>query len=163
MLPQNPLSGESLIHRTAITTDDARLDVRARGFWSAAQDAYFDVRVFHPNASSNTSAEPTPQPIHNYRVRLLLFPCEPIRQPFVEGCGHPPSGGEYKRREYSMLNITNTLAVCPFLDVLMLFVGSFAAVRSSIMCIRGTRSSNKRPLRDADIALATSEGGIPQD
>ncbi len=40
---------------------------------------------------------------------------------------------------------------------------SFAAVRSSIMCIRGTRSSNKRPLRDADIALATSEGGIPQD
>ena len=49
-----PLSGESLIHRTTITTDDSRLDVRARGFWSAAQDAYFDVRVFHPNASSNS-------------------------------------------------------------------------------------------------------------
>ena len=40
---------------------------------------------------------------------------------------------------------------------------SFAAVRSSIMCIRGTRSSINRPLRDADIILATSEGGIPQD
>ena len=40
---------------------------------------------------------------------------------------------------------------------------SFAAVRSSIMCIRGTRSSINRPLRDADITLATSEGGIPQD
>ena len=40
---------------------------------------------------------------------------------------------------------------------------SFAAVRSSIMCIRGTRSSNNRPLREADITLATSEGGIPQD
>ena len=40
---------------------------------------------------------------------------------------------------------------------------SFAAIRSSIMCIRGTRSSNKRPLRDADdITLATSEGDIPQ-
>ena len=35
---------------------------------------------------------------------------------------------------------------------------SFAVVRSSIMCIRGTRSSNYRPLRDADIILATSEG-----
>ena len=34
-----PLSGESLTHRTAITSDDARLDIRARGFWSAAQDA----------------------------------------------------------------------------------------------------------------------------
>lgn len=43
----------SLTHRTAITTDDARLDVRARGFWSLAQDAYFDVRVFPPNAPSN--------------------------------------------------------------------------------------------------------------
>ena len=37
---------------------------------------------------------------------------------------------------------------------------SFAAVRSSIMCIRGTRSSFNRPPRDVDITLATSEGGI---
>ena len=44
-----------MTHRTAITTDDARLDIRARGFWSAAQDAYFDIRVFHPNAPSNSS------------------------------------------------------------------------------------------------------------
>ena len=50
-----PLSGESMTHRTAITTDEARLDIRARGFWTAAQDAYFDVRVFHPNAPSNSS------------------------------------------------------------------------------------------------------------
>ena len=40
---------------------------------------------------------------------------------------------------------------------------SFAAVRSSIMCIRGTRSSINRPLRDADVTLAISVGGIPQD
>ncbi len=50
-----PLSGESLSYRSAITTDNARLDIRARGFWSAAQDAYFDERVFHPNAPSNSS------------------------------------------------------------------------------------------------------------
>jgi hypothetical protein len=42
-------------HRSAITSDQARLDIRARGFWSTAQDAYFDVRVFHPNAVSNGS------------------------------------------------------------------------------------------------------------
>ena len=44
-----------MTYQTAITTDDARLDIRARGFWSAAQDAYFDVRVFHPNAPRNSS------------------------------------------------------------------------------------------------------------
>ena len=49
-----PLSGESMTHRTAITTDEACLDIRARGFWTAAQDVIFDVRVFHPNAPSNT-------------------------------------------------------------------------------------------------------------
>ena len=47
-----PLSGETLTQRTAISTDDARLDIRARG---AAQDAYFDVRVFYPNAPSNSA------------------------------------------------------------------------------------------------------------
>ena len=34
-----PLSGEPPTHRTAITSDDACLDIRARGFWSATQDA----------------------------------------------------------------------------------------------------------------------------
>ena len=38
---------------------------------------------------------------------------------------------------------------------------SFAAIRSSIMCIRGSRSSTHRPVRDADITLATSEGFVP--
>ena len=32
-----------------------RQDIRAHGFWSAGQDAFFDIRVFHPNASSNRS------------------------------------------------------------------------------------------------------------
>ncbi len=52
-LPQYP--GESLSHCSTITTDNARLDICARGFWSAAQDSYFYVRVFHPNAPRNSS------------------------------------------------------------------------------------------------------------
>ena len=58
MWPSNPISNPSVVkftHISAITTDDARLDIRARGFWTEAQDAYFDVRVFHPNAPSNSS------------------------------------------------------------------------------------------------------------
>ena len=37
----------------------------------------------------------------------------------------------------------------------------FAAVRSSILCIRGSRSSFNHPIRDFDITLASSEGGVP--
>jgi len=45
------LTGERLQYRTAITGDEARLDVRARGFWQRGQQAFFDVRVFDPNAN----------------------------------------------------------------------------------------------------------------
>ena len=38
--------------RSANTNDDARLDIRARGFWRAGQNAFFDVRVTNTNCSS---------------------------------------------------------------------------------------------------------------
>ena len=41
---------------SAITTDNAHVDIRANGFWTGAQDAYFDVRVFHPNTPSNAGS-----------------------------------------------------------------------------------------------------------
>ena len=50
-----PLSGELFSHRSANTQPNTHQDICARGFWSAGQDAIFDIRVFHPNASSNHS------------------------------------------------------------------------------------------------------------
>ena len=46
-----PFEGETLPHRTANRSLEARLDIRARGFWNRQQDAFFDVRVTHPKAS----------------------------------------------------------------------------------------------------------------
>jgi len=50
--PLQPLSGEALTPQTAYRQDDARADIYARGFWGRQQCAFFDVRVFHPNAQS---------------------------------------------------------------------------------------------------------------
>ena len=36
---------------------EARLDIKARSFWNPIQDAFFDVRVFHPNASCYRSKD----------------------------------------------------------------------------------------------------------
>ena len=48
-----PLTGELLQYKTANTDDDARVDVSAQGFWgNKRQLAFFDVRVFNPNAPS---------------------------------------------------------------------------------------------------------------
>ena len=46
-----PLTGEQL-NRGTIKGDEARLDVRARGFWGRGQNAYFDVRVTNANSES---------------------------------------------------------------------------------------------------------------
>ena len=48
--PLQPLTGEELSERSAMTTDEACCDVRVRGFWSVGQVA-LDVRVSNPNAN----------------------------------------------------------------------------------------------------------------
>ena len=53
-----PLSGERMSNLTSKTGDGARVHICARGSWNASQDAFFDVRVFYPNASSNHSSDP---------------------------------------------------------------------------------------------------------
>ena len=45
------LTGEKFKRRTVNTSDEARLDVAARGFWVAGQTAFFDIRVFYSNAT----------------------------------------------------------------------------------------------------------------
>ena len=52
-----PLSGETFSYGSAIVDAEARLDIKARGFWNKTQDAFFDVQVFHPNAPSYRSKD----------------------------------------------------------------------------------------------------------
>ena len=55
-----PLSGETLVMCTANRQDEARLDIRAQGFWGKRwQDAFFDVRVFNPHAPSYRHTSPS--------------------------------------------------------------------------------------------------------
>ena len=49
--PLQPLENE-VLPSGAIEGDGAKLDVRARGFWRKGQNAFFDVRVTNPDASS---------------------------------------------------------------------------------------------------------------
>ncbi len=51
------LSGEQMALCSAITTDDARVDIQATGFWGdRKQRAFFDVKVFNllPRASETS-------------------------------------------------------------------------------------------------------------
>ena len=48
-----PLTGERFFHKTANTSNEARLDISARGVWNTMDKVYFDVRVFHHECPSN--------------------------------------------------------------------------------------------------------------
>ena len=47
-----PISNEIT---TSLQGDQARPDVRARGFWRPGQNAFFDVKVMNPNAATYVS------------------------------------------------------------------------------------------------------------
>ena len=51
------VTGETL-NRGTNRAPDARLDIRARGFWKRQRSAFFDVRVCHPNADSCREQNP---------------------------------------------------------------------------------------------------------
>ena len=61
--PLQPLSGEMLSYRSDNINAEEHLDIKVRGFWNPVQDAFFDVRVFHPNAPSYRSKDT----VANYR------------------------------------------------------------------------------------------------
>ena len=54
-----PLSGEAFKETTSNKSEEARSDICARGFWTTGQMAFFDVRVFNPNAKRYVSQEPS--------------------------------------------------------------------------------------------------------
>ena len=44
-----PLYGEELQVRTSNNSNEARVDIRTRGFWKQEQQAFFNLRVFNLN------------------------------------------------------------------------------------------------------------------
>ena len=48
-----PLENEVLHLNTANRSEEARLDIKANGFWQHGQTSFFDIRVTHMNAMSN--------------------------------------------------------------------------------------------------------------
>ena len=51
------ISGQQL-NRGSNRAQDARLDIHARGFWEHQRSAFYDVRIWHPNAESYEDLEP---------------------------------------------------------------------------------------------------------
>ena len=51
-----PLNSETFQLRTANMDNEARMDIRAEGFWTSAQVAFFDIRVLAPHRTERRSS-----------------------------------------------------------------------------------------------------------
>ena len=75
-------TGEKFDIRSANTQNDARLDVSARGVWSAMDKTFLDIRVFNSRAPTNISKPLKSVLIHHEKEKKSLF----WRGPIMQGC-----------------------------------------------------------------------------
>lgn len=150
---------------SAIVSDDARLDVSARGFWNPMQKAYFDVRVFHPNSDSYKNKpvstlyrnhENQKKAAYNKRVIDIEHGTfSPLIFSTTGGMGLECS--KYHKQLAVLLsgkrgeNYTDTIR---FVRLRL----RFSLLRSTLIAIRGTRQSAHRfpkpkPINELDIGL----------
>ena len=141
-----PLQNEVMPTGT-ITGDEARLDVRARGFWRRGQNAYFDVCVTNASAKSQstqsvksvlTKHEKRKKNEYNQRVvdvehgtlTPLIFT--------VNGCMGPECATFHK----SLADKIAQKSGEKYADVINIIRCklSYIILRSAILCLRGSRS-----------------------
>jgi hypothetical protein len=155
-------------HRSAITTDNARLDVSMCGFWGGRfEKAFIDVRVFNPSAASNRSSSLTAtykrheqDKKRDYEQRILEVEHASFT-PLVMSCtgGMGSIATTFYKRLAAMISEKRDT---PYSQVVHLIRAklSFALLRSSIMCIRGARSKRQCYISEAghNLDLQLSEG-----
>ena len=163
--PLQPLSGESFHFRSANTDDNAHLDIRCRGFWNNHQDAFFDVRVFYPNAPSNRSGDAYKRheqaKKREYGQRVRDIECG-VFTPLVFSTngGMGQEASTFYKRLADMIAQKRKHTYSVVMGWLRCRL-SFALIRSSVMSIRGSRSSLYRSVYMDSISLAAQEGHVP--
>ena len=159
-----PITGERFKAASTNTAPDARADIRARGFWSRAETAFFDIRVFHPDAASYRH-QPIRSVLEQQERRKRLEYAERIIHVdrgsftplvFTTVGGAAPECSMFLKRLCTLLAEKGDKSYGEVMSYVRCRL-SFALLRSAIMCIRGSRSAYHRPVNTLrDVALIES-------
>ena len=143
---------EDLSGKTANRSAAARVDIRARGFWTRQQDAFFDVRVTHPKANLLSRTMVNDQLQAHEREKKRQY-CERINQ-VDRGVFTPlvfSTTGITGRECARCLKMLVTTIVEKNIDLQYSRVMNhlrcklaFCLLRWSITCLRGCRASYRR-------------------
>ena len=138
--------------RSLNRSDEARLDVRARGFWSSQQDAFFDVRITHPAASVLSRPEALSQLRSHERAKKTTYASRVVNvdrgsfTPLVFStygiCG-PETTIFLKSLASLFVERNRDLSYSVVMGLLRTQI-SFCLMRWCVTCFRGCRSSYTR-------------------
>ena len=168
--PLQKLTGEKFESNSANQSDDARLDISARGFWISGQKAFFDVRVFNPLAKRyrNTNLQKCyeqneKEKKKKYNERVLNVEqgsFTPIVMSSNGGLGREATKfyarlaemlADKRKTQYSIVSAWVKRKL------------SFSLIRSVTLCLRGSRSLHHDVICNSilsDIALSEMQSKI---
>ncbi len=168
--PLQPLSGEHLPYATANRDENARLDIKARGFWGVPQQcAYFDVRVFNPHSTSYRGSELTAcyRRHEGEKRRAYEHRVREVEQGSFTPLVFSTSGGMGRAATVAYKRLATLIAAKreqPYSSVMgwLRCHLSFSLLRSTVMCLRGSRSRQGFvPRIDTPVDLVIRECRIP--
>ena len=147
-----PVTTEILSGRSANTSADARLDIRARGFWRRGQNAFFDVRVTNADSASqnNSSIHSILKKHEDEKKRAYNERVMQVEQGTFTPLVFTVAGGmgpECLKFHKSLAEKLSNKSGEKYSDV-MSFIRcklSFMCVRSSLLCLRGSRTARRTP------------------
>ena len=155
--------------QTAILSDEARLDVRARGFWREGQNAFFDVRITNPNNASQQNSslktilrnhEQEKKRCYNRRVMEVEHGTfTPLIFTTTGVMSHECSVFHKSLAEKLSLKKDERYDdVMRYLRVKF----SFLSLRATLLCLRGSRAIRRAGAGeiDSDFGLALQELGV---
>ena len=167
-----PLSGETFENRTTNIEDNARLDVKAMGFWgSSRHGAYFDVRVFNPHAPSYSNQTAQASYRKNEKEKRRQYERRVIEvehasfTPLVLSAtgGMGPSATIFYKKLAFMISERRLSTYSDTMKMIRCKL-AFSLINSIELCLRGARSSTYRPARtnlaDTPIDMIVIEGHL---
>ena len=157
---------DTTFHPSAIVSDEARLDIRARGFWRRGQNAYFDVRTTNAdNASQINKSIKAVLKSHEqekkrqYNTRVIEIEQGTFTPLVITVKG--VMGNECNRFHKNLAEKISNKTGDRYEEVIKLIriKVSFLVLRAALLCLRGSRSLslNKNIETCDDFALTLNE------
>ena len=159
------LSGEEFEYKSANKEEEARSDIKCTGFWRPLRQAFFDVKIVSPLARSYASLSSAQlfkmaekSKIREYRERIRDVEHADFNPlVFTTAGGMAPQCHLVVKRLAEKISEKRGLHFSMVSGWLRCRL-SFALLRTTLMCLRGTR--RKKLNVDSNIELAVSEARI---